>query len=181
MSATTILILTVLVLVLVLAVALLAGSLALLLGRPREDELRGGGLIAALRVLDRQWQVERLIYRHHRLFGVIVLLTGTFCLWQLGRADLIALLDGSSTASALLWILLLGQGFNLVVGLVILLRPSLLKPVESLSNRWHGSDPNGGTRGEDVRSTAVVLSVVGLLVVLVTATLIIHQISDLLG
>lgn len=181
MSTSTILILTVLLLVLILAVALLTGSLALLVGGPREDDRDHGGLVAALRLLDRQWQIERLIYRHHRIVGGIVLATGIFCVWRLASTDLLVLLNGSSATSALTWTLLLGQGFNLVVGMIILLRPSLLKPLESLSNRWHGLDTGQPHRPRAMLATAVVLSLVGLLVLMVSAMLILHQISGLMA
>lgn len=179
MSTSTILILTILAVMLVLAVALLAGSLALLAGGVRQDDRDGGGLIAALRMLDRQWRIERLVYRHHRIFGTVVLLAGVFCIWQFTRSELAELLAAPSALSVLVWILLLGQGFNLLVGVFILLRPSVLKPLESLSNRWHGMDVETGQGPRRTRLAAVVLSLVGLLILLISATLLFQQITTL--
>lgn len=177
MSASAILILTVLLVLLVLAVALLTGSLALLARNPGQADEPWGGIIGALRVLDRQWQIERLIYRHHRLFGAIVLLAGAFFFWQLARFERPALFNEHSTTMVLAWVLLVGQTFNLIIGLVILLRPSLLKPVEAVSNRWHRLEASGSRHPRTIRWTALILALVGLVILLATATLIYQQIT----
>ena len=88
MSASAILISTVLVVLLVMAIALLTGSIALLTGRGRPADGSSAGPLEALRLLDRQWQIERLVYRYHRLFGLLVVTTSVFCLWQIGRTEL---------------------------------------------------------------------------------------------
>lgn len=176
MSASAILISTVLAVLVILAVALLTGSLALLAGI-QDGQEKQGGLTTALRLLDRQWQIERLVYRHHRLVGALVLAAGTFCLWRMTRTELAALLAGGSTASILLWLLLVGQGFNLLVGLVIFLRPSLLKPLETLSNRWHSLEATGSNRSAAPRLTALTLALVGLIVLVGTTTLLLKQIA----
>jgi hypothetical protein len=177
MTPLGILTLTVLAVVLVLALALLAGSLALLVGGGTAVDQERGGLVTALQLLDRQWQLERLVYRHHRLFGAVVLITGAVSAWKLWRSDLSALLEGSLPVATMAWSLLIGQGFNFLVGLVILLRPSLLKPVETIGNRWHRLDSAEQRGPRTLRTTAVVLSLVGLLVMLGTAALIFEQIG----
>ncbi len=176
MSASAILISTVLVVLLVVAVALLAGSAALLTGRGRPADGTGAGLLEALRLLDRQWQIERLVYRRHRLFGLLVATTSVFCLWQLGRSGLSAILASHYPASILAWALLLGQAFNLLVGLVILVRPSLLKPLEALSNRWHPIEARTGRPGA-ARITAALLALVGLAILLAAGALLLQQIN----
>ncbi|MEE4303608.1 MAG: hypothetical protein V2J19_05595 [Wenzhouxiangella sp.] len=180
MSTSVILVSTVLVVLLVLAIALLTGSLALLAGVEGGHERRGG-LTAALRLLDRQWQIERLVYRHHRIFGLLVIAAGSFCLWRLTRTELTAVLDGRSSASILLWVLLAGQAFNLLVGLVVFFRPSLLKPLETISNRWHEWDVSGECRPSKVRLTAILLALVGLAVLFASATLLLQQMAPVLG
>lgn len=179
MSASAILVFTALVVLFVLAVALLAGSLALLSAGARAPDSQRSGLLEALRLLDRQWRIERLVYRHHRLFGTLVIAGGTFCLWQLARPELSDVLAGYSTASVLAWALLLGQAFNLIVGLVLLLRPSLLKPVEAFSNRWHHLDRTAPGRAKQTRLTALFLALIGLVVLLGSATLLVQQVTGL--
>lgn len=181
MSASAILVATALAVLLVTALALLTGSLTLLAGLRTKREAAGpGGLMEALHLLDSQWAVERLVYRHHRIFGLLVVVAGTFCVWQLTRTELSALENGSSATSIVLWTLLVGQGFNLLVGLVILLRPSLLKPVEALSNRWHRLESASG-EPPSRRLTAVLLIVVSLVILFGSATLLLQQISPLTG
>lgn len=181
MSATVILVSTVLLVLCVLAIALLTGSLALLSGGHRETNAHRGGLLEALRLLDRQWRIERLVYKHHRIFGLIVLAAGAFCIWQMTRAELIVFFNGGSPLSSLTWMLLLAQGFNLLIGLVILFRPSLLKPVEAFSNRWHSLDASGMGRPGALRLKAVLLALVGLAVLLGSATLLFQQITGIFG
>jgi len=180
MTASSILISTVLLVLAVLAVALLAGSLALLAGRQDPAELRRGGVAEALRTLDRQWHIERLIYRHHRWFGVLVLAAAGFCLWQLLRSSAAGLLAAPGTASILLWVLVTGQLVNVLIGLVLLIRPSLLKPVEAIGNRWHRLDIDRGRHPRSIRITAALLAVIGLIVLIGSAALLLQQIAGAL-
>ncbi len=180
MSASAILVSTVLVILFVLAIALLTGALALLAGVEDPNERRGG-LTAALRLLDRQWRIERLVYRHHRIFGLLMIAAGSFCLWQLTRAELSAVLDGGSSASILLWALLLGQAFTLLVGMVVFFRPSLLKPLETISNRWHDLDVSGEDHASKGRWAAILLALVGLVALLASTTLLMQQIAPVFG
>lgn len=175
MSASAILISTVLAVLLVFALALLTGSVALLAGG-RKADADGSGLLESLRLLDRQWRIERLIYRHHRLFGLLILAAGTFCVWQFTRAELYGLLRDGSSAAVMLWTLLLAQGFNLLIGLVIFLRPSLLKPVETFSNRWHHLDASRG-QATPRRLMAALIALIALTVLLGSATLLMQQIA----
>jgi len=181
MSATAILVVTVLLVLVVLAVALLTGSLALLVSRRGDSDTRRGGLAHALRLLDRQWRIERLVYKHHRFFGLLVLAASVFCIWQMTRAELTGLVNGSSAASLLLWMLLLALAFNLLVGLIILFRPSLLKPLEAFANRWHHLDAADESRPGGLRLTATLLALVGLAVLLGSATLLFEQITAIFG
>ncbi|GIX22270.1 MAG: hypothetical protein KatS3mg121_1053 [Gammaproteobacteria bacterium] len=85
--------------------------------------------------LDRPIRVERWLYRRNRLAGALLLAAGAYLLWAVVRrlpgAPLPAgwreaLLAGGALAAVL----------GLTVGLVVLLRPSALKPLERWSNRW---------------------------------------------
>lgn len=176
MTGSAILITTLLVILLVLAIALTVGALALLATGPRTEQPGSAGPLDALRLLDRQWSIERFIYRHHRAFGLIILLVGVFSIWQLGRTELRQLPGNSATMTALLWILMAGQAFNLLMGLFILLRPSLLKPLEALGNRWHELDPWGRKR-TTLKTTAALLMVVGLVILVGSATLLVHHVT----
>ncbi|NBB91647.1 MAG: hypothetical protein GVY32_00580 [Gammaproteobacteria bacterium] len=179
MSAASILVCTALAVLFVLAAALLAGSLAILAGLGETAGNRGGSA-KILPLLDRQWRLERLAYRHHRLFGGLVVLAGTFFLWQATRTELAELLGDHSTASVLLWCLLVGQGFNILVGLVVFFRPSLLKPLESVSNRWHDLDLARQHRLAP-RTVAALLALVGLILLLGSTTLMARLIVPFLG
>jgi hypothetical protein len=134
-------------------VLVLAGTLAMLIGL--------GLLVVSLRRtgqpirtpawlhvdVDQPYYIERLVYRHHRKAGIALISAAALWLWLLspleplraflliswhylkhvfGSADF-PVLAGSCLA---LW--------ALVIGLLLLLRPSLLKPVESVANRWVG-------------------------------------------
>ncbi|WP_376690395.1 hypothetical protein [Wenzhouxiangella sp. EGI_FJ10409] len=180
MSATAILVSTVLIVLLVVAIALLTASIALLTGRPGRANTSSGGLLEALQLLDRQWRIERLVYRHHRIFGLLVLLASAFCLWQIGRSELAGYLHTGSAASAMVWLVLIAQACNLLIGLTLLLRPSLLKPIEAVGNRWHRLESSAG-RPKALRATAVLLALVGLAVLLASATLLLQQIDGLVG
>lgn len=99
-------------------------------------------------VLDRPRSLEPLFYRYHRLAGTLITLGSSFVLWQwmfaYKRDGVFALLGARWALPELNWIVTAGEfivvGLHVVIlgiGLVILVRPSLLKIVESGGNRWH--------------------------------------------
>lgn len=114
------------------------GLLVVALRPPDKPETRCGGLLndRLREVLERPRGVERFIYRHHRSFGVAIIVGAmTFLIivqpWLLG-----AVLPGGSRAQGamiLVWALLAAV---LVIGIIVLFRPSSLKGVEALANRW---------------------------------------------
>jgi hypothetical protein len=142
-----------------LAVVLLTGLLlaaivgALLLARPRTlfalntrlsrwVDTRG-----AFSALDQPRHLERFFYRHHRILGVSIVLGASYVLWRwvfdYERAGVIALLSPSWQAAGMDWVPVALEvslvGLHcaiLVVGLLIFIRPSLLKGVETAANRW---------------------------------------------
>jgi hypothetical protein len=91
---------------------------------------------------------ERFFYRHHRVLGAAVALGASYVLWQrafnFDQSELIAAVnprlvhsgfDALLVAADVLGVIL--HVLALAVGLVILLRPSLLKSVERTANQWH--------------------------------------------
>lgn len=177
MTPSSILMLTTLVVVLVLALALLAGSLVLLVTAGHSGEPGRGGLDQALHELDRQWRIERWIYRHHRLFGLLVVLTALACIWQLLKLELAVSPTAGGAWDVFAWLLLVGQAFNLAVGLVVLTRPSLLKPLETLTNRWHSfGDLNAG-RSMPPRLKALLLFLVAAVVAVTSGLLLLRALA----
>lgn len=100
------------------------------------------------RWMDRSIRIERWCYRHHRPLGLLLTLGGAYILVYFGlRFDkAIALQSFSSLVSnkplldsllqALVLVELIGGVFALLVGLVVWLRPSLLRGMEKESNQW---------------------------------------------
>jgi|GEM_PF-1730461 len=160
MSATAVLMITLLLALLLLALALLVGALAILI-RPTAVQDESGGVERALSALNLRWQVERGIYRHHRAFGLVVVATAVFLAWRFLHANVLDVAAGTAWQAAA-WALLAGQLLNLAIGIVLLIRPSLLKPLESAANRWHSIEPDGRLRGLSVRASAAVIALVGL-------------------
>ena len=88
----------------------------------------------------RPWRVERFIYRHHRPFGSAIIAGALTLLYLLYRGHL-QLTDmpawqisiGLRTADLVAWILAIAV---LLIGFAMLIRPSLLKGIEAVSNRW---------------------------------------------
>jgi hypothetical protein len=100
------------------------------------------------RWLDNSISVERAIYHHHRVLGLAVILgSGYFLMyfgWQVDKAVAMKTFSGLLANQVLLEMLLqfllllarIAGAMTLVVGLFLLLRPSLLRGVEELANQW---------------------------------------------
>jgi hypothetical protein len=100
---------------------------------------------------DRSVSIERWFYRHHRLVGLFMVLGAGYMLAYFGwRFNQTTALQTFGTyvpnklllgmlLQAMVYFLLIGGAVALCVGLVVLLRPSLLKGVEAESNRWVSS------------------------------------------
>ncbi len=116
-------------------VLIVAGSGLIFAGSQSYRKLR--------KVLERPWRIERLIYRHHRLFGGIVVAGALTLLLMLGMyhgqkfASSAAHLSRGAylveLARVALWIF---AAFALLIGIVIAIRPSAIKRFEVLANRW---------------------------------------------
>lgn len=95
--------------------------------------------------MDRPHWTERVFYRHHRLLGVVLLgIAIFFLLVILPKASLLtALLRDRATGwlpVTMVWIFLAAIVLAAVVGTVVLVRPSLLRKIEKVSNRWTPTD-----------------------------------------
>lgn len=147
---------------LLLAVLTFTGAAALLLGltllvRPRAvwrfcailDEWWSAD--ALIQWLNTPRAVERLLYRHHRPFGALLIAGSVYTLYaQAFRFEMAAaapflaqrlpepLIAPMLHGAALF--LFFGNLFAFAVGVVVFLRPSLLKGLEGWANRWLGVD-----------------------------------------
>lgn len=107
---------------------------------------RWHSLRSTLGPLDKPHYTERRIYRHHHLFGALIVAGAGYTLLRLAGIDIHAipaLLPAhwdealrSLLAANFYWFLLLANLATLGVGLVVYFRPSLLRPLETRSNRW---------------------------------------------
>lgn len=97
--------------------------------------------------LDRSISIERWFYRHHRAAGIVIMLGAiyvfihfgfqfdkAYTLHQWSGAIPVKLLE--ALLDALVLFLLTGSAIALMLGLLICLRPSLLRVLEQKSNRW---------------------------------------------
>lgn len=94
---------------------------------------------------------ERVFYRHHRLTGGVIVVISLICLYMLSLyvepADLVRKLVSLADSEfgrwlmvSLYYLLLVCLALSVVIGIVVFLRPSLLKSVEAWSNRWVDTD-----------------------------------------
>lgn len=102
---------------------------------------------ATFQALDKPHQLERFFYRHHRVLGALVVLGAAFVLarWAFAydRASAVTLFGRHWLTRGLDWlpsaveVVVVGlHAVILLVGLVILFRPSLLKAIEEAANHW---------------------------------------------
>ena len=101
--------------------------------------------------LDRPRHIEKIVYRNHRLFGLIFMIAAVYCLYifffVMDVQRVIKLLPVIGNASFSIWLyevmyylLLSANGLALIVSLIILVRPSVLKGLEARANRWITTD-----------------------------------------
>ncbi|MGE0080561.1 MAG: hypothetical protein AB7U81_04630 [Thiohalomonadaceae bacterium] len=89
--------------------------------------------------LDKAYRIERFFYRHHRPFGALLLAGSAYTLYQFAASA--TLLDRAYAAwgpvgEAVAIVLVSGNLLAVALGAVVLLRPSLLRTPERLSNQW---------------------------------------------
>lgn len=118
--------------------------------RLEERASRSISLRRALRPLEISRNLDRYIYRHHHLPGLLIIAASSYTLYRLlflfhpeqGQHLLAGLLPAplcEALFNALQLTLILGHLFAIVIGLVLYLRPSALKGLESGANRWISS------------------------------------------
>ena len=97
------------------------------------------------RKLDAPHYGERFFYRHHLLFGGLIILGGAYIFYRFvfvfkaGSYILPLVASGSVNqwlTASLIFINVLFSLLALVIGAVVILRPSLLKRLEAALNRW---------------------------------------------
>jgi len=174
MVGSEILLVTLLAVMAVVSLGVLVGAGGLLLHR--RDTLSGtrAGIGQVFELLDRQWRLERWIYRHHRVCGLSIVAASVFCIGQLMHAE--ALLGQATPWPALFQALAIGQLANIAIGTVIFLRPSLLKPLEARANRWHDID-DGLDAPIAARRLAIILALAALLTLLAAGTLMLQNLE----
>ena len=144
MTTIDILILTALLITVLVALSVVINTAGTLLRRPDEQ---GSQPEKPFALLDYSWRIEGIVYRHHRLSGVLIALASGVFLWQ-AATGLGSLLASESLWSTAWWLLIASHGFTLLIGLIILLRPSRLKSLEALANRHYeleGDSPVSNT------------------------------------
>ena len=96
--------------------------------------------------LDKPHWTERVIYRHHRLVGLLLLAGAGFVLKAFffgnGLNSLAARVgvDMQVVIHAAANIFIIGAILAALVGIIMLTRPSLLKEIENSANRWVATD-----------------------------------------
>lgn len=111
-------------------------SLAALLPSNGRDAAETATRPARAEAVDRTRRIERFVYRHHRVFGTTIVLGSLLYLWRIATIGLLwpgadhpAWLSGLPALTVLHLLVL-------PFGTVMLIRPSLLKRIEEISNRW---------------------------------------------
>jgi hypothetical protein len=129
--------------------ALLGAAVAIkpdLLPRLRAATDRRYSMRRATRSLDVPRNIDRILYRHHRLYGTLVVALALFLLYFLAFGEQrpfwrelfppdyreAASIVGD-VARLVLWVFTV---FALMVGTIVFVRPSALKRLESKVNRW---------------------------------------------
>jgi hypothetical protein len=174
MNSADILLITILVVLAILSLGLLVGTMGLLIRYHGQKEPADFGIRQVLGLLDKRWHLERWFYRHHRPCGLIIITTAGFCAWQL----VVSLPPhGEHTIQAvLLTAILAGQALNGAIGIMVLVRPSILKPIEARANRWHTTRLSGGAETSPGRA-ALPIATVAMVTLVTVVALIVRTLS----
>ena len=101
--------------------------------------------------INRQQETDHFLYRHHRIIGAFIIIGAIYTLYILvvgaGGKSLAALLPASWSLLARQWLTdSLVYFFDVInilalfLGIIVFARPSALKDIEGLANRWMVSD-----------------------------------------
>ena len=102
-------------------------------------------------LLDKPRHIERRIYHYHRIFGLLISFGAAYSLFVFlfdmdiqKISDTLPVLINPSTSEWLYemiyYLLVCADGLALLAGVIVLIRPSLLKGLETLANKWVTSD-----------------------------------------
>jgi hypothetical protein len=105
--------------------------------------------------LNRYQRIEKPLYRHHRLFGAALTVGALTLLYLLTKlqsylfaTSVWSQIQGVRLAMIFAWAL---ATLALIIGILFLVRPSALKGVETLSNRWIGPPPSTFQQAEPAK------------------------------
>ena len=102
--------------------------------------------------VDKPRFLERYVYKHHYLVGTLIMFGSLYCLYIfLIEKDLELMLsnlpwiNGNKMLAewiyeSLIYVLIFANFLCFLIGIIIFIRPSLLKSIERLSNRWVDND-----------------------------------------
>ncbi|MGH8743164.1 MAG: hypothetical protein ACREUY_02700 [Burkholderiales bacterium] len=101
--------------------------------------------------LDKPLRVEHALYRHHKLFGSLVLAGGAYVLYvlvfKISEKAVVSFFARGTNIQAVSWLmdalivaLFLAGVCAVVIGVFLIARPSLLKNFEQWVNRWYASE-----------------------------------------
>ena len=94
---------------------------------------------------------ERFFYRHNKILGAFIVFASVFCLYILtfdaGEKNVSIILNRLAESSAEAWMfiilfymLVIAIILALVFGVIMFIRPSALKSIEKIGNRWIDTD-----------------------------------------
>lgn len=115
--------------------------------RFEEIASRSISLRRSMRPLEIARNIDRHIYRHHKSFGLLIIIASTYTIYTLlfdimpsRLENLLGLQLSPVIASWLLHafdiLLLCGNLFALIIGMIMYVRPSALKNFEARANQW---------------------------------------------
>jgi len=96
--------------------------------------------------LDRPRWTERFFYRHHRLVGSVVFLGAAFILYTFLFNYNVRRIAGALASrywgllDVLIGVVVVFSALAGMIGLLVLMRPSVLRDIEKISNRWVSTD-----------------------------------------
>ncbi len=104
--------------------------------------------------LDRPHWIDRYFYRHHRVVGAVLVIGAVYVLYTFllnYNVRRISAAFASHTwglLDALIGLMLIGGVLAALVGLIVLVSPSLLREIETSANRWVATDGMAKTLNE---------------------------------
>lgn len=97
--------------------------------------------------LDRPRWIERYFYRHHRLVGSVLIIGAAFILYIFLISYNVRTIAGMvprgylGLYDFLVTLVLVGSVLAALVGVIVLIRPSMLRDIEKSANHWINTEP----------------------------------------